>query len=239
LWQRLSFHGLKPAEQHLVRFLLLLPLAAVIVTVFRTVIGVPTFGTFSPALIGLAFLDLRALPVGLPVFVMLILVGWGMRHLLDRFHLLQVPRASAMLTLIVMLLLVLVALSSQLGLAATHYFSLFPLVILTHLVERFWTIEAEDGSASSFRTLLGTLIVSVTVSVCLGPAFLSSWLFRYPETLGVVLAVLLLLGRYTGYRLSELYRFGDLIRPVEIPRTAPVPAKQQESTAIRASEKVA
>ncbi len=239
LWQRLSFHGLKPAEQHLVRFLLLLPLAALIVTVFRAVIGVPTFGTFSPALIGLAFLDLRALPVGLPVFVMLILVGWGMRHLLDRFHLLQVPRASAMLTLIVMLLLGLVAVSSQLGLGTTHYFSLFPLVILTHLVERFWTIEAEDGSVSSFRTLLGTLIVAVTVSVCLSPAFLSSFLFRYPETLCVVLALLLLLGRYTGYRLSELYRFGDLIRPAEVPHSVVVPVKQSEATAIRAREKVA
>ena len=104
LWQRLSLHGLRPAEQHLARFLLLLPLAALIVSIFRTVIGMPTFGTFSPALLGLAFLDLKALPVGLPIFVLLILAGWGMRHLLDRFHLLQVPRASALLTLIVVLL---------------------------------------------------------------------------------------------------------------------------------------
>ncbi len=221
LWQRLSLHGLRPAEQHLARFLLLLPLAALIVSIFRTVIGVPTFGTFSPALLGLAFLDLKALPVGLPIFVLVILVGWGLRHLLDRFHLLQVPRASALLTLIVVLLLGLVLLSSQLGLAATQYVSLFPLVILTHLVERFWTIEAEDGSASSFRTLLGTMIVAVTVSVCLAPTPVASWMFRYPETLGVVLAVLLLLGRYTGYRIFELYRFGDLIRQNEGGTSAP------------------
>ncbi len=211
-WQWLSLHGLRPAEQHLVRFLLLLPLAALIVSLFRTVIGVPTFGTFTPALMGLAFLDLKALPVGLPIFVLVILAGWGMRHLLDRFHLLQVPRSSALLTLIVMLLLGLVLLSSLLGLGATQYVSLFPLVILTHLVERFWTIEAEDGSVSSFRTLLGTVVVSVTVSVCLGPSGVAWWMFRYPETLVLVLAGLLVLGRYTGYRLSELYRFGDLIQ---------------------------
>lgn len=32
-------------------------------------------------------------------------------------------------------------------------------------------------------------------------------LFVFPELLLVVLAVILLLGRYTGYRLSELWRF--------------------------------
>jgi hypothetical protein len=37
-------------------------------------------------------------------------------------------------------------------------------------------------------------------------------MFRYPETLGLVLAAELLLGRYTGYRLSELYRFNELMR---------------------------
>src|SRR5262249_59731614 len=83
LWQRLSLHGLRPHEQTLVKFLLLLPLAALIVSVCRIIIGVPTFGTFSPALIGLAFLDVKALRWGLPVFVVLVLTGWGMRHFLE------------------------------------------------------------------------------------------------------------------------------------------------------------
>jgi hypothetical protein len=206
-----SLYKLRPAEQHLVRFLLLLPLGALVVNIYRTVIGVPTFGTFSPALLGLAFLDLRALRWGLPIFVLIILLGWAMRHGLERFHLLQVPRASALLTLIVALLIVLIVVSSHFGSTGMQYVSLFPLVILTHLVERFWTIEAEDGTMSSFKTLFGTVVVAITVSLVLSPEAVGSWLFRYPETLLAVLAAHLALGRYTGYRLSELYRFGDII----------------------------
>ena len=33
-----------------------------------------------------------------------------------------------------------------------------------------------------------------------------------PETLGLVMAAQLLIGRYTGYRLVELWRFRDLIK---------------------------
>jgi hypothetical protein len=209
---RLSLFNLRPAEQQLVKFLLLLPLAALIVCVFRTVIGVPTFGTFTPALLGLAFLDLRALPWGMGIFAAVVLAGWLLRRLLDRFHLLQVPRIAALLTLIVALLIGAILLASHAGVATTRYISLFPLVILTHLVERFWTIESEDGTRASFKTLLYTLGVAVTVSLALSHPAVANWLFRYPETLGLALAALFLIGRYTGYRLTELYRFSDLIQ---------------------------
>jgi hypothetical protein len=108
-----------------------------------------------------------------------------------------------------------VIVASKFGIAATQFISLFPLVILTHLVERFWTVENEDGAWASFRTLLGTLVVGLVVSLCLGHPEVGDWMFRHPETLGLVIAAQFLVGRYTGYRLSELYRFEYLIRPEE------------------------
>jgi hypothetical protein len=214
-WARLSLFNLRPPEQQLVKFLLLLPWAALIVCVWRTVVGVPTFGTFAPALLGLAFLDLGALPWGLGIFFVLVLAGWVLRRLLDRFHLLSASRLAALLTLIVALLIAAIVAASHAGVATTRYISLFPLVILTHLVERFWTVEEEDGTAASFRTLLGTLLVTVTVSLALAHRAIADWLFRYPESLGLALAAHLLVGRYTGYRLTELYRFADLLQSQE------------------------
>jgi 7 transmembrane helices usually fused to an inactive transglutaminase/Transglutaminase-like superfamily len=211
LFLRLSLYNLRPAEQHLVKFLLLLPLSALIVSLYRTVIGVPTFGTFSPALLGLAFLDLKALPWGLGIFVATVLVGWILRRVLDHFHLLLVPRTAILLTLIVIFLMGVVGVAHHFGAPVTHYIALFPLVILTHLVERFWTVEAEDGTVASFKTLLGTLVVAVTVSVVLSREPVAAWMMQHPESLGLVLAAQFVLGRYTGYRVTELYRFQDLI----------------------------
>jgi transglutaminase-like putative cysteine protease len=221
LAQTVSLQGLRPGEQQVARFLLLLPLAALIVAVFRTIVGVPTFGTFSPALLGLAFLNLKALPWALGIFCVVVLVGWLMRHRLENFHLLQVPRATALLTLIISLLLVLLIVANRVGITVTSYVALFPLVILTNLVERFWTVEAEDGAVSSFKRLFGTMIVTVTVTLLLAPEAVGAWMFGNPETLLAVLAAALVLGRYTGYRLSELYRFRDLVQ--EAAATSPPP----------------
>jgi hypothetical protein len=83
------------------------------------------------------------------------------------------------------------------------------MVILTGMVERFWTLEAEDGTAASFKTLLQTLLIATVVALVTGLHAVERHLFRYPETLGLVMAAQLLIGRYTGYRLTELWRFRD------------------------------
>src|SRR5262245_50132077 len=136
--RQLSLSALPPAEQRLVEFLLLLPIAALIVCLYRNVIGLQSFGTFAPALVGMAFRELHSFP-GIFVFVALVLLGWVMRRLLDRYHLLQVPRTAFMLSLVVVVLIGGIVAANFRDLPATRYITLFPLVILTGMIERFWT----------------------------------------------------------------------------------------------------
>jgi hypothetical protein len=205
-----SLWVLSPNDQELVRFLLLLPVAALIVCVFRNVIGLASFGTFAPALLGLAFREFHSMP-GLLVFVGIVLVGWLMRRLLNHYHLLQVPRTAFLLSLVVVVLIGLTLLANYRSLSATKYVAIFPMVILTGMIERFWTLETEDGTSSSFRTLLTTMIIAATIALVLSFHALVNHLFCYPETIGLIMAAMLLLGRYTGYRLSELFRFRDFL----------------------------
>ena len=212
--RRLALDALPGPEQRLVEFLLLLPIAALMVCLFRNMIGVNSFGTFAPALVGLAFRDLASLP-GIVVFLGIVLVGWGMRRVLVHFHLLQVPRTAVMLSLVVILLIAAVVAANFKDMEATKYIPLFPIVILTGMIERFWTLEVEDGTTSSFKTLLGTMFISTTIAVVLSSKGLVGHMFRFPETLGIIMAIQLLIGRYTGYRLSELFRFRDFVQAGE------------------------
>jgi hypothetical protein len=230
IWRKMSLSRLQPEDQAWVKFLLLLPVGALVVCVFRTVIGITTFGTFAPALLGLVCQDLHDFPWALSVFLAIMIIGWGVRLLLDRYHLLLAPRISVVLTVIVILLLAGVMLLGP-SLGPKHgYIGLLPLIILTHMIERFWTVETEDGTAASLRTLLNTVVVAIVITMlvhvdvlvngvlrwmkygpALPPDLVRTTLFRYPEALGLVLAGQLLLGRYTGYRLTELFRFRDLL----------------------------
>jgi hypothetical protein len=211
IFRAISLFALPPHQQRYTEFLLLLPVAALIVCVFRNIIGLNSFGTFAPALVALAFRDLHTMP-GLLVFASILLVGWLIRRVLDHYHLLQVPRVAVMLSLVVTLLLATLVAANLEDLPATEFIPFFPMVILTGMIERFWTLETEDSTSSSFKTLACTLGIATAIALLLNVPGLAYHLFCFPETLGIIIALQLLIGRYTGYRFTELLRFRDLLR---------------------------
>jgi hypothetical protein len=211
LFRALSLFMLPPHQQRYVEFLLLMPVAAFIVCVFRNLVGLNSFGMFAPALVGLAFRDLHSMP-GLLVFASILLVGWLIRRVLEYYHLLQVPRVAVMLSLVVVLLIATLVAANMENIPAAEFIPFFPMVILTGMIERFWTLETEDSTSSSFKTLVSTLGIAVTIALLLNLPGLAYYLFCFPEMLLVIIALQLLIGRYTGYRLSELLRFRDLLR---------------------------
>ncbi len=203
--------ALAPADRQMVEFLLLLPPATLLICLFRNVVGLNSFGTFAPALLGLSFRDVESL-LGVFVVLTIISAGWWLRRGLNELHLLQVPRTALLLSCVVILLLGLILALSGPGPRAV---SLFPLVILTGMIERFWSMEEEEGAASSLNTLGFTLLLAGCVWALATISAVSQWMLHHPETLGLVMAGQLLLGRYTGFRLLELYRFRCLMKQEE------------------------
>jgi hypothetical protein len=193
-------------DRRLIEFLLLLPPATLLICLFRNVIGLSSFGTFAPALLGLAFREVHS-PLGVFLVLTIITAGWWLRRGLNELHLLQVPRTALLLSCVVVMILILLNVT---GKAGTGAITLFPLVILTGMIERFWTMEEEDGAANSINTLASTLFMAACVWLLAAVPGLTGWMLANPETIGFVMAGQLVLGRYTGFRLLELYRFRTL-----------------------------
>jgi len=202
-----------PLEAHeILSLILLLPLGALVTVFFRVIIGIRTFGTFTPTLLALAFVynDWR---YGLVVFAAVMVVGLASRALLDRLKLLAVPRLSAILTLVVLCMAFGVSLWDYFDLGPIAQAVLLPMVILTMTVERFFVTQEEDGLAFSLRLLLSTLLVAFCCYMVLCWKAVGHMILAYPEIHLFTIAALILLGRYSGYRLTELWRFRDLAQP--------------------------
>jgi hypothetical protein len=88
--------------------------------------------------------------------------------------------------------------------------ALFPIVILTIAIERVSILWEEVGPREALHQSLGTLLVAAVAYLVMGLDVVEYLVFVFPELLLVVLAGILVLGRYTGYRLLELRRFREL-----------------------------
>jgi hypothetical protein len=129
---------------------------------------------------------------------------------LNRLHLLLVARLSAVLTLIVIIMLGISLLSSELGTVQGFSIALFPIVILTMTIERMSITWDESGALEAFKEGLGSLLVAVIGYLVMNNDQLQYLMFVFPELLLALLAITLMIGSYTGYRLNELFRFRDL-----------------------------
>ncbi|MGL4854488.1 MAG: UUP1 family membrane protein, partial [Lentisphaeria bacterium] len=109
-----SLYKLPVNVQNAFGLLLLVPVATLIVSFIRVFIGMPTSGTFMPILIAMAFRETQ-LGMGLILFVVIISAGLALRSYLSEMSLLLVPRISAVVVLVVLLMSATAMLSFELG----------------------------------------------------------------------------------------------------------------------------
>ena len=204
-----SLFRLPPGFQQTFRILLLVPIGVLIISVLRNLVGFPTFGIFMPVLMALAFRN-TGLVYGLGIFAGVLLLGYTVRRGLDKFHLLLVPRMSLILTLVIACFTVLALIGSKFGLREFMAVGLLPFVILTMVIERFFVLIEEAGIREGIGTAAGSAAVAVISYQIISWEPLQLTFFVYPELLAAVAALQIFMGRYTGYRLSELFRFRTL-----------------------------
>jgi hypothetical protein len=95
---------------------------------------------------------------------------------------------------------------------------LLPMVILTMLIERFHVSMEEDGLMFTVQLAAGTLLAALLCYLVLGWERVGNWVLTYPEVHFITIAAFITLGRYAGYRLTELWRFRDLVETGEAVR---------------------
>jgi hypothetical protein len=206
-----SLFSLPVEVQNVYRVLLLVPIGAFLIVVLRNVVGIKTFGTFMPILIALAFRETKLL-WGVLLFSLLVGLGLTIRFYLEYLKLLLVPRLAAVLIIVILLMTSISLISHKLGMEQGLSVALFPMVILAMTIERMSLVWEEHGPAEALQQGLGSLLVAVLGYVLMSSKMLGHLTFAFPELLLLVLAATLLLGRYTGYRLIELWRFRSALR---------------------------
>jgi hypothetical protein len=205
-----SLFSLPIATQAVYAVLMMIPIGALVIMLLRNFIGVKTFGTFMPVLVALAFRETRLL-WGLVLFAVIVSLGLLIRFYLEKLRLLLVPRLTTVLTVVVILMAGISVLSQKLELQPGLSIALFPMVILSMTIERMSIVWEERGASEAMQEGVGSLIVAALAYVVMGLPWLEHLIFVFPELLLLVIAVSLLAGRYTGYRLLELRRFKALL----------------------------
>ncbi|MFK4754557.1 inactive transglutaminase family protein [Oceanobacter antarcticus] len=204
-----SIHSLPVEEQAMFKTILLLPIGALVVCLLRILVGIRTSGTFMPVLIAVAFIQ-TSLITGLVGFLFVVATGLVIRSYLSRLNLLLVARISAVIITVIAIIGLFSVASYKLGLTEGLKITFFPMIILSWTIERMSILWEEEGGREVMRQGGGSLLTAVVAYWAMSDPLIRHLTFNYIGVQLVILALVLMLGTYTGYRLLELRRFVSL-----------------------------
>jgi hypothetical protein len=199
-------HKLPIEEQNMLKMLLLLPLGALVVVFMRIMVGVQTSGTFMPILIALSFLQTTLLP-GLASFIAIVAFGLLLRSYLSRLNLLLVARISTIVIIVIFIILFSSLLGYQLGFNTGMTVTLFPIIIIAWTIERMSILWEDEGPREVLIQGGGSLLVAILAYLLMQWPVMAHLSFHFPEINLIIVALILMMGNYTGYKLFELRRF--------------------------------
>lgn len=202
----LSLYRLPVATQSLLRALLLLPVAALIMAMLRNLVGIPTYGTFLPILLAFALRG-TSLAGGLTMVTTVLGLAILGRLGLERLRLLLVPRLAFLLCLIVLSVVGMALLGRGFDNPDLYRGVVFPMVILTMLAERATITMQEEGVRAALVRAGWTAGVVLAIYPVFQSELAEHLVFGFPEIILGIMGLLVWIGGYTGYRLSDLVRF--------------------------------
>ena len=98
----------------------------------------------------------------------------------------------------------------QLGISTGMVITFFPMIIIAWTIERLSILWEEEGPRDVLVQGGGSMLVAIAAYLLMKARVVQHLTFNFPELNLVLLALILAMGQYTGYKLTELHRFAAL-----------------------------
>jgi len=193
--------------------LLSLPIIATIIAFLKQVIGITTFGLYTPSVLALSFLALGWW-IGVLLLLFILITGYATRSLMKRWRLLYIPKVAIILTVVSITLLLLLGIGAYFDLILTGD-TIFILLIMSTLSESFLTIKSEQGLYSAVLGIGETILAALLCVFIVQWPMLRSMVMGYPELILLTLIINIFLGRWKGLRLVEYFRFREVFKHLQ------------------------
>ncbi len=194
----------------IIYLLLSVPFLAFIIAFCRQFIGISTFGVFSPLMLSLSFMVL-GLQFGLSVFFMVLLASYVIRAFFERVELLYIPRLALLMSFLALSFFLILALALYMGTSLNLALTIFPMMVMSTISEKFIASQTKEGLKNAIIAALETILVALLAYMFVDWDWVKDMILRTPEWILVPMFGNVVLGKFTGLRLSEYMKFKSLL----------------------------
>ena len=161
------------------------------------------------------YLETRSRGTQFELNLLVVAVGLMIRSYMSHLNLLLVARISAVIITVIAIIGLFSVFSYRVGLTEGLKITFFPMIILSWTVERMSILWEEEGWREVAVQGGGSLLTAVAAYLAMTNPWVRHLSFNFLGLQFVTLALIMLLGSYSGYRLLELRRFKSIVDSVD------------------------
>lgn len=218
-WNNFIQHAIRQAianglAANIVVLMILFPVLATIIAASRHVVGLKGFGIYTPAVLSVAFVS-TGIMTGVVIFIVVLLSAMLSRKVVKKLKLPYLPRTAMLLlgvSLISLMMLIGASMASIPDIFSLISVNIFPLLIIILLTENFMESQLFSSQKEALRLTSETLLIAVICALFINTEAVQQFVLLHPEITFIVMATInILLGKYTGLRLLEYFRFKTIL----------------------------
>lgn len=204
-------------------FLITLPLVITILSFAKYVMGLKSFGIYVPVILtfmfyqfsridGLTISTTRGLKYGLFITLVVFISSYISYKLVQPLTLHYYSKLAIVTTNVTVSLLLVLFLLDIINKEGILRVDIFSLILLASISERFTNLLASKQTTTAFLLSLQTILLGMFCFFVISSTSVQNAFLNYPWLILLSFPINYIIGRFTGLRLTELYRFRELIK---------------------------
>lgn len=204
-------------------FLITLPLVITIISFAKYVMGFKSFGIYVPIIIAYMFYQfsrmngdtvstLQGLKYGLFLISIVFVssyLGYKMVQPMALHYYSKLAIVTTSVTVSLLLVMFILDLINREGILRIDIFSL---ILIASISERFTNLLASKHTQAAITLSLQTIVLGIICFLVINSESTQLFFLRYPWIILLSFPINYLIGRFTGLRITEFFRFKELIQ---------------------------
>ena len=204
-----NYFVFRGVSQTVLYLLLVVPFIVFVISFASPFVGIKTFGVFSPLMLSLSFM-LLGLEFGFTVFMVVLLVSSLLRLLFNKVELLYIPKVALLHSGVALSFFLVLGIAVYFNISINLALAIFPMMVMSTISEKFISAQSEGGMRSAIFTAGETVVVSFLAYLLVIWPWLQTHILTTPELIFLPMLGNVWLGRFTGLRLTEYFKFRSL-----------------------------
>lgn len=204
-------------------FLVTLPLVITILGFTKYILGFKSFGLYVPVIITYLFYQFslinttttsifQGLKYGLFVILIVFLSSYLSYKIIRPLTLHYYSKLAIVTSTVTLTLLLILFILSVIGKGGILKIDIFSLILIVSISERFMNLLASKQTKLALYLSLQTILLGILCFLIISSQSLQVTFLKYPWLILFSFPINYIIGRFTGLRITEYFRFKDILK---------------------------